>query len=713
METHKKKDTLLLLVNDNEIYNNIHDSLGNQFTYQRAHTGVEAFSKMTFNLPSLIIVDSNNANTNVFELLKTIRTGIKTKLIPFIIISSQDDPTDRIKSLQYGADAFLVYPFLSDELHALVSSILNRFKEFYLLSITDELTRLYNRREFINKFKQEIENKKHSASLSILDIDHFKKVNDIYGHQTGDVVLMELADHLKKNSSKHFFPARFGGEEFVILFPGLTADAAKKVMGKVSKEFSSTDFKYEKSTFNVTFSAGIAEFPSMGTTVSELLSRSDQALYAAKKDGRNLIYTFSPIMARNDKFWEFLKQKKDVYISDTSYDAFTNLPFLPQILDDIYNLNFDVKSIGVLIISMEPIIRLEEYKGFMNYSYALENIKRIITRSTELIFPSDNYIGISDFYTNEFIILFPSVVDFSFNLVKFKEICKDIGIIINDNLEYFPFEISYSSDVLQLNNNNPRNIYYDIQSMRKNTNPLSDKIRIYKAYQKSFESISKKLNIKELIKVHTHYNLNNGQPAYNSFVLTNKFEHLNLFGPIIDEKISSRKKLNCLIQHCLDSFSKKLKKPLLFPFLPKINFDYYLQSLSESFPKNDIIVMINEYYLQNNDLPIDPSFKDTIPHNISFGLDNCFIGNEILNILSKFNFEILSFSDNITRNLYMFKNRMKVINGLTIFLDQLAVPTMASNVQSEEELQIIHDLNITYASGSFVEKKSKEMRKKA
>lgn len=345
------KEYIHIVTDSDNLASQIVDSFVEEYFFIRSRSVADAISNMTFQIPSLIISDNQLPDMTAFQFLTIIRSSIKTKLIPFIVISADDNSKDRIAAIQSGADAFLVRPFMPEELSALVKSKLNKFKEFYLLSITDELTRLFNRREFMKKFNDIVAaNNTKIVSLVILDIDHFKKVNDIYGHQVGDMVLMKLADVLKKWTSASFFPARFGGEEFVILFQDLAADEASVVMNNLLKEFSEIRFDTAKTHFSVTFSVGISEYPTMALNISELLSRADQALYAAKNEGRNRVYLFSPIMARNDKFWEHLNLKKSVFVNTSCHDAVTDIPFLPHVLETIINLDFAVNSIGVLVL---------------------------------------------------------------------------------------------------------------------------------------------------------------------------------------------------------------------------------------------------------------------------------------------------------------------------------------------------------------------------
>lgn len=717
MDSNKNKETILLLINNDERSRSIISSLNDKYSFLTASNTVEAFSKMTFNIPSLLIADLDMDDVDVLTFLKTVRNGIKTKLIPFISISSDNSHNNRIKAIEYGVDAYLQYPFIPQELKAIVRSILNKFNEFYLLTITDELTRLYNRKEFIKKFNDQCNLPGvKEISCAIIDIDHFKLVNDLYGHVTGDAVLMKLAKLLKDYSSNSFFPARFGGEEFVVLFTGKKILEASKTIKHLLKEFSSIEFKVNRKSFNVTFSAGLSEYPTMGQNISELLSRADQALYSAKNDGRNLVYTFNPVMARNDKFWESLKTRKEIYIHDKIFESTTKLPYLPNLLNIVANLDFEVQSVGILIISLKTILDYDSCIGYKNFVYDIENIKRIILKSTELVFPSDTHAGIGDIYNYDFVVLFPSVVDFSFNLIKFKEICKEISQIINENLKSFPIDISYSSEVAMLSKTNPRRIINDIDIARKNNTFISDKMRFYNAYQKSFKNISKLYSISELIKLKACFNCSTMNAEYQYFTLKKPFEIMNLFSIILQEQIDTPKKLKELLNLCLKTFMRQIHGPLLFPYLTKIDPSSMIKTLHDEFGDTKIILMVNEYHLYDGLADSIHAIQSDLPDNIAFGLNNCFIGSDILSLLSMNNFHILAFSDNIIRNIHFFKNRMEVISGLTQFLDQISVPSLAYSVHSDAEYQLINDLRINYCSGNYIEqllKKNKRSLSKA
>ncbi|GBE05668.1 MAG TPA: GGDEF domain-containing protein [Nitrospirae bacterium] len=179
----------------------------------------------------------------------------------------------------------------------LVSGIVNAFyihkraglyKEIELLSITDELTSLYNRRYFINQLSKEIERARrysHYLSLLIIDLNNFKQVNDTHGHQQGDKLLKEFAVLLKKTVRKPDFVARYGGDEFVIVMPEADNDKALKLLERLHKEVESHSFTNNSVSTGIklTASIGTATFPSEAQDLDELITKADSILYAAKK----------------------------------------------------------------------------------------------------------------------------------------------------------------------------------------------------------------------------------------------------------------------------------------------------------------------------------------------------------------------------------------------------------------------------------------------
>ena len=167
--------------------------------------------------------------------------------------------------------------------------------EFQLeaLSITDELTGLYNRRYLLRKLEELSEESArygHPFSLLSLDIDFFKSVNDSWGHLTGDTVLRTVASLIEKRTRKSDIVARTGGEEFIVLMPHTTLSDAQHVAESLRIGMETESFFSEDGTaFSVTLSAGVVCWTSDADGVQELLSACDQLLYKAKRAGRNQV----------------------------------------------------------------------------------------------------------------------------------------------------------------------------------------------------------------------------------------------------------------------------------------------------------------------------------------------------------------------------------------------------------------------------------------
>jgi diguanylate cyclase (GGDEF)-like protein len=169
-------------------------------------------------------------------------------------------------------------------------------REMELLAITDALTELHNHRFFQEQLEDEFERAKRfniPMSLIIADIDRFKRVNDAYGHQQGDLVLKEMAGIIKKNVRKIDTIARYGGEEFAIILPGTNATAAESIGERIRKEVAQHVFSGNKNPISLTLSLGISTYPNSEVKDKEDLIRlADQALYEAKGKGRNRVVVY-------------------------------------------------------------------------------------------------------------------------------------------------------------------------------------------------------------------------------------------------------------------------------------------------------------------------------------------------------------------------------------------------------------------------------------
>lgn len=167
------------------------------------------------------------------------------------------------------------------------------FKEVKLRADHDGLTRIYNRHSFEERLVYEIKRRRrynHDLSLLMVDLDHFKSVNDTYGHKAGDMVLKKVGEILTKTFRTTDLAARYGGEEFVVLLPHTAEKAAWKLAERVRENIESNEFSFDGKTFSVTASIGVASVESGSlTSDDDLIVKADKALYQAKNNGRNMV----------------------------------------------------------------------------------------------------------------------------------------------------------------------------------------------------------------------------------------------------------------------------------------------------------------------------------------------------------------------------------------------------------------------------------------
>jgi diguanylate cyclase (GGDEF)-like protein len=173
---------------------------------------------------------------------------------------------------------------------------IQRFSTVKKEAIYDTLTSLFNRRHFEERLSAETQKafeSESNLSMIMVDIDHFKKVNDTFGHDGGDKVLREIASLLKNSVRQHDTVARYGGEEFVLLLPGAPLDPTNMVAERIRRSVENTSFDMGQTQIHITISLGISNFPiHRMKSKEELVKMADLALYEAKEGGRNRVCIF-------------------------------------------------------------------------------------------------------------------------------------------------------------------------------------------------------------------------------------------------------------------------------------------------------------------------------------------------------------------------------------------------------------------------------------
>ena len=178
------------------------------------------------------------------------------------------------------------------ELATINETLLERNKELHELSIKDSLTSLYNRRHLMETLSAEMtrfRRYKRPFALLMIDIDHFKRYNDTYGHLAGDDVLRKMAPTFNNSLRSCDYSARYGGEEFAIMLPETGPDGALQTAERIRTKFENESFTWEDQTVKITVSIGISIFPENGDNLKALISSADAALYQAKEEGRNRV----------------------------------------------------------------------------------------------------------------------------------------------------------------------------------------------------------------------------------------------------------------------------------------------------------------------------------------------------------------------------------------------------------------------------------------
>ncbi|MFQ3307564.1 MAG: two-component system cell cycle response regulator [Candidatus Midichloriaceae bacterium] len=248
----------------------------------------------------LIIINAEDNPETMLELAITIKNNKDIKHIPLLGLIDQYNQDSLLRFLEIGINDYLISPFNLDELLARMNRQLIKFRyekklrDVYIkTSFIDHLTGLYSKQYlesyFINVL-EDIKCNKKNYSFCIIDIDDFKKINDTFGHVTGDIILKEISDIILKTLSDSDFAARFGGEEFVVILKEKTAIQAKETLENISHEIAQSKTLDYTARYIVkyTISAGIKDI-SEDDTLHSLIHESDIKLYTAKRSGKNMI----------------------------------------------------------------------------------------------------------------------------------------------------------------------------------------------------------------------------------------------------------------------------------------------------------------------------------------------------------------------------------------------------------------------------------------
>lgn len=261
--------------------------------------GTEAWNVLQQeNSPNLVILDWMMPGMNGIEVTKKVRQRSSANYVYIILLTARSSPEDIVMGLDSGVDDYIVKPFNEEELKyrlKIGERIIKLEQRILSLARTDYLTGLLNRRAFIERLEAEINKGKRmrgSFGLVIIDIDHFKQINDTYGHQAGDIVLQSFARTIKNSCRGYDFIGRYGGEEFIIGLPDADMNQAALTAERIRLRVAEEDIWLpgKDVLIKITASFGITAMENgVPSSVDLLISAADDALYLAKSLGRNQV----------------------------------------------------------------------------------------------------------------------------------------------------------------------------------------------------------------------------------------------------------------------------------------------------------------------------------------------------------------------------------------------------------------------------------------
>ncbi len=253
--------------------------------------------------PGLIILDWMMPGMTGVEVCRRIRQRDSEPYTYILLLTSKSQKEDLIEGMEAGADDYITKPFDQNELQVrlragtrlvdLQSQLLKAREDLRDQATRDSLTRLWNRSSILSELGRELARSKREQTplgVVIVDLDHFKHINDTYGHLAGDAVLREAARRMQNSIRQYDCIGRYGGEEFLILFPGCSETESFSQADRLRKQLGQSEMLVNDSPLRVTASCGVTTaLPGQHWTEESLIRKADEALYVAKKSGRNRV----------------------------------------------------------------------------------------------------------------------------------------------------------------------------------------------------------------------------------------------------------------------------------------------------------------------------------------------------------------------------------------------------------------------------------------
>lgn len=304
------KSATLLVVDDQPLNIQILKHIfGPDHRVLTATSGAQALAVCADQLPDLILLDVMMPDMDGHEVCRRLKADVRTQDIPIIFITVQDDPDEEAKGLLLGAVDFIQQPVNATVVRARVQTHLRlrrALHQVWELAFHDALTDLPNRRLLNDRLGQVMaasQRNNYFGALMFLDLDNFKPLNDVHGHEVGDVLLIEVAKRLRQCVREVDTVARFGGDEFVVVLSMLAADegesatrastVAEKIRNALAEPYKLSMAQQDGSTLHIehrcTASMGVTLFQGHKASMADIIKWADAAMYDAKDAGRDRI----------------------------------------------------------------------------------------------------------------------------------------------------------------------------------------------------------------------------------------------------------------------------------------------------------------------------------------------------------------------------------------------------------------------------------------
>ena len=288
-----------MIVDDDEIVCRIADKILNQkYETFSVNSGEEALEQAEAGQPDLILMDLNMPEMDGYETMEQLKQQSGYD-IPVIFMTSEDNIESEVRGLEMGARDYIHKPFKADILLKRIEMVLQNEHTRRVLeknADADPLTGLLNRRAASREINLYLQEPDANGVLLMMDIDHFKQVNDTYGHRAGDQALQSVAKQIRRAMRATDIIARYAGDEFMLLLPETDGVQAMQVAERLRLRIEAQGLITALSPVRITISFGVATLEPDTQNVDELLDYADQALYIAKQLGRNIVQSYTTVI---------------------------------------------------------------------------------------------------------------------------------------------------------------------------------------------------------------------------------------------------------------------------------------------------------------------------------------------------------------------------------------------------------------------------------